>query len=92
MLLQENLGGGSGRGCSLGGHFYGGARANGKETPVRGRRSGRGGQRSGRGVAPWRRGARYGVNKVGEQSEKAAAGEVLTKEDGGEGNLVARLR
>jgi hypothetical protein len=49
---------------------------------VRGRGSGQGGQRGGRGGAPWWRRACCGV---GEQAEKATAGEVLTEEqDDGE--------
>jgi hypothetical protein len=39
--------------------------ANGEETMVRGRRSGRGGRKSGRGGAHWRRGACCRVGGVG---------------------------
>jgi hypothetical protein len=64
-------------------------RADGEETPVRGQRSGRGGWRNGRGGAPWQHGACCGVGGVGEQSEKAATGEMLTEEDDGGGSPMA---
>jgi hypothetical protein len=63
--------------------FYNGARADGEETPVRGRASGRGGRRGGRGGPPWRRGAPCEVDEVGEQMEEATTGEVLVEEDDG---------
>jgi hypothetical protein len=46
--------------------FYGSTRVGGEEASVRGRRSGRGGRRSGWGGAPWRRGTRCEVGRVGE--------------------------
>jgi hypothetical protein len=63
--------------------FYGGARADGEETPVRGRGSGRGGRRGGRGGPPWRHGAPCEVDGVGEQVEEATTDEVLVEEDDG---------
>jgi hypothetical protein len=63
------------------GRFCGGARADGEETLVRGRRSGLGGRRRGRGGAPWHRGGCSGVGGVGEQSERATTSEALTEED-----------
>jgi hypothetical protein len=50
----------------------------GEEALVTGRRSGQCSRRSSRGGAPWRRGTHSGV---GEQSEEAAIGGVLTGED-----------
>jgi hypothetical protein len=84
MPLQENLGREVGKGVlTRRGCFCSGARTDGKETLVRGWRSGRGGQRSGRGGAPGWRGACCWVSGVREQLEWAAAGEAIMEEDDG---------
>jgi hypothetical protein len=80
---QLNRRGGREGGGHLGGQFCSNARADGEGAPVRGRGSGRGGRRRGQGGPPWWRGACCRVGGVGKQSEKAAAGEVLTEEDDG---------
>jgi hypothetical protein len=84
MSLQENLAGEASKGVlTEGRRFCGGARADGEETPVRGRVSGRGGRRGGLGGAPWWHRACCWVGEVQEHVEKVAAGEVLREEDDG---------
>jgi hypothetical protein len=77
--------GGQEGGAHRGRRFCNGARANGEESSMRGRRSSRGGWRSGRRGAPWWHGTRCRVSGVGKQLEKAATSEVLMEEDDGRG-------